>query len=90
MKILTNLEAAQADYDARKLKEDKENAESKRFVSPLAYNLMLEKHDWYYEYSDDHRVYSAGRRYRDMLLCHTRACPTLKEMYYEYKKKMMG
>lgn len=32
------------------------------------YYALLEKHDWYYEMSDDHRVWKAGVAARDNLV----------------------
>ena len=29
---------------------------------------MLEKHDWYYVYSDDHRYYKKGKASRDKIM----------------------
>ena len=29
---------------------------------------MLEKHDWYYDYSDDHRVFLRGSKQRQEIL----------------------
>ncbi len=31
------------------------------------YRAALKAHDWYYDYSDDHSVWSAGRAQRDQL-----------------------
>lgn len=37
------------------------------------YRQMLRNHDWTYEYSDDHRVWTAGRRAREALVAKQRA-----------------
>lgn len=37
-------------------------------IAVEAYTDMLKNHDWYYEYSDDHRYWSKGRNERDNIL----------------------
>lgn len=47
---------------------------------------MLKAHDWYYQYSDDHRVWSKGRAESQAIFAAMKANPELGKIYQEYKK----
>ena len=53
---------------------------------------LLKTHDWYYEYSDDHRVWQRGRDQRDEIRRQMDICCGLglndiaKAMYEKYSK----
>ena len=52
--------------------------EFNEFVNTLA------NHDWYYEFSDDHRVYTRGRDQRKTLENQSKDNPLLQEAYNLY------
>lgn len=47
---------------------------------------MLGYHDWYYEYSDDHRVWTKGRDAKDTLERIAKESPEHKKLYEEFAK----
>jgi hypothetical protein len=52
-----------------------------------SYNIfqgILEKHDWYYHYSDDHRVWSKGEEVSKLIAHIRRLDPVFEEMYLQY------
>lgn len=46
---------------------------------------MLERHDWYYAYSDDHRVWTKGREESDAIYKAMTDDVELRELYRNYK-----
>lgn len=54
---------------------------------------LLKTHDWYYEYSDDHRVWERGRNERDDIrrqrdiLCGLGMDEIADKMYEKYRPK---
>lgn len=54
---------------------------------------MLKNHDWYYEYSDDHGVWQAGRRSKGEVMAeltrlkNTEMSQRAIELFEKYKKK---
>jgi len=45
---------------------------------------MLANHDWYFEYSDDHKVWSRGRASRDRIFQVSKETPEHSKLYEEY------
>lgn len=45
-----------------------ETSQSSKTISLSDYWDMLDKHDWYYEFSDDNRVWQAGRQSETSIL----------------------
>ena len=50
---------------------------------------MLEKHDWFYHMSDDHRYYSAGVVVADKIRAITGKDPDCLKLYLEYQSYML-
>ena len=50
------------------------------------YYKSLKNHDWYYNYSDDHGVWSKGSREYARLQAIAQENPTLLRMYRDYSK----
>ena len=48
------------------------------------YLELLKQHDWYYYYSDDHRVYTKGRDNAQRLLNLSQDSPKLRQMYEKF------
>jgi hypothetical protein len=48
------------------------------------YFKRLESHDWYYNYSDDHRAWSKGSQESTRLQSIAQENPTLLRMYKDY------
>jgi len=48
------------------------------------YYDMLDKHDWFFDMSDDHSVWEAGRRARNKLKDIAWQSPAHKELYYRF------
>lgn len=49
-----------------------------------AYIKALSQHDWYYDYSDDHRVYSAGKHQQDRLIGQAQCHSIYRDAYQAY------
>ena len=47
---------------------------------------MLESHDWYYEYSDDHSQWNKGRQQRAAIMMAIQADETLLPLYDKFQK----
>lgn len=58
---------------------------SHKEITKEEYQDMLEKHDWYYEMSDDSRVYQSGTKNRLNLL---QLANSNKEFEQMYKDKL--
>ncbi|QZI94431.1 hypothetical protein MelnitzEXVC044M_150 [Methylophilales phage Melnitz EXVC044M] len=52
------------------------------------YFKQLRYHDWYYNYSDDHRVWKAGSANYDLIRDKSKENLTYKRMYNEFMKWM--
>jgi hypothetical protein len=52
------------------------------------YFKQLRYHDWYYNYSDDHRVWKAGSANYDLIRDKSKENVTYKRMYNEFTKWM--
>ncbi len=52
------------------------------------YFNRLTNHDWYYNYSDDHRVWKAGSANYDLIRDKSKENVTYKRMYNEFTKWM--
>ena len=52
------------------------------------YFKQLRYHDWYYSYSDDHRVWKAGSANSDLIRDKSKENVTYKRMYNEFTKWM--
>ena len=52
------------------------------------YFKQLRYHDWYYNYSDDHRVWKAGSANYDLIRDNSKENVTYKRMYNEFTKWM--
>ena len=48
------------------------------------YYDMLEKHDWYYSYSDDHKVWMRGNKAQDLLEELAEESEEFKDLYENY------
>lgn len=55
-------------------------------VTPKEFYAMLEQHDWFYGYSDDHRVWTAGSEANRKLQAIVQENPLLSRMYSDYAK----
>ena len=55
-------------------------------VSLAEYWDMLDRHDWYYPFSDDGRTYSAGKRDADRLIKLTMQSPEHAALYEAFEK----
>jgi hypothetical protein len=49
---------------------------------------MLEQHDWFYSYSDDHRVWTAGNEANRKLQSIIQENDVLTRMYVDYSKSV--
>jgi len=54
------------------------------------YFKQLRYHDWYYNYSDDHRVWKAGSANYDLIRDKSKENVTYKRMYNEFAKWMVS
>ena len=48
---------------------------------------MLENHDWYYEYSDDHSQWNKGRQQRAAIMMAIQADETLRHLYNKFRNQ---
>jgi len=55
-------------------------------VTPKEFYSMLEEHDWFYGYSDDHRVWTAGSEANRKLQAIIQEDSLLTRMYSDYAK----
>lgn len=53
-------------------------------MDPAVYFSQLEKHDWYYNYSDDHRVWTNGSAQAKRLQAIAQENPILIRMLKDY------
>lgn len=53
--------------------------------TPWEFYAQLNQHDWYYHYSDDHRVYQRGCDAEGRLRTIASKDPKLKELYDGFK-----
>ena len=53
-------------------------------MTPEAYLKKLQSHDWYYNYSDDNRVYNAGLAEERDLRAIARTDPELEQLFESY------
>lgn len=60
-----------------------------RQITKEEYAELLENHDWFYQYSDDFRVYRKGEEERSNLRAFARQCDELKLMYDKYVWKIL-
>jgi len=49
--------------------------------TPAKFYDLCERHDWWYEMSDDHRVWLAGGAAQAALVAHTKKNPALRPIY---------
>ena len=54
------------------------------------YQQLLDKHDWYYEFSDDPRVYKKGKQERRKLVSLAKSSEELASLYSQEHKKHFG
>lgn len=59
-------------------------------ISLKDYWNMLAQHDWFYEYSDDHRMYCEGRDNAQKLWQLAERDPAYKDLYIAYRKYVFG
>ena len=63
------------------------------YFHELSLDKMLENHDWYYQYSDDHRYYERGSKENDII--HNKIkelggwCPRIVTMWNKHAPKSM-
>ena len=74
---------SQDDIDAFKDEAGQVSSENIR-----EYFKELRYHDWYYNYSDDHRVWKAGSANYDLIRDKSKENLTYKRMYNEFTKWM--
>jgi hypothetical protein len=53
-------------------------------MSPSEFFKLLEKHDWYYHYSDDHRAWEKGSKESKRIQAIAQEIPLFLEMYRDY------
>ena len=53
-------------------------------MSLVEYFKELQGHDWYYEYSDDHSVWTKGRNKRHQLQALAQESEVMLRMYNDY------
>jgi hypothetical protein len=60
-------------------------------MSENEYRKLLEAHDWYYEFSDDHSVYKLGRvmqfKLRQLALSDKRLMQMYEDKLFEMRKR---
>lgn len=60
-------------------------------MSENEYRLLLEAHDWYYEFSDGHRAYKQGRamqaKLRQLALSDKRLMQMYEDKLFEIRKR---
>ena len=54
-------------------------------MTPTEFKTLLLDHDWTYMYSDDHRVYTKGRKEAETIQHHMRNNELFTKMYGEYR-----
>jgi len=50
--------------------------------------VMLKNHDWYYQYSDDYKVFCSGRDQLAKIQSIADSDPELKKVYDDYVKQL--
>ena len=53
------------------------------------YQTLLQKHDWHYQYSDDHRVWTRGRDEAAAIADLKRKVDPTGEIYRQYAPKVI-
>lgn len=56
-------------------------------ISLSDFEILLKKHDWSYNYSDDQAVWRAGRDSYLVLVNHAKYNPKLQDLFDVYKAK---
>jgi|TARA_Y100000310_G_scaffold44394_1_gene41431 hypothetical protein len=51
---------------------------------------MLNRHDWYYQFSDDHRIWSEGSKNSDQIRLLSDISPEHKKLYEGFCKHFFG
>ena len=57
-------------------------------ITKEQYAKMLDSHDWYYQFSDDHRVYRAGEANRRKLEHYAKIDGDCAAMYEQKRKEV--
>ena len=57
-------------------------------MSPSEFFKLLEKHDWYYQYSDDHRAWEKGSNESKRIQAIAQEIPLFLDMYRDYSNYM--
>ncbi len=57
-------------------------------MTPSEFFKLLEKHDWYYNYSDDHRAWEKGNSESKRIQSIAQEIPLFLDMYRDYSKFM--
>jgi len=57
-------------------------------MEPSEFFKLLEKHDWYYQYSDDHRAWEKGSNESKRIQAIAQEIPLFLDMYRDYSKFM--
>ena len=55
-----------------------------------SFYTMLKRHDWYYDYSDDHRVWKEGRENYDRLHTISRESTEHKKLWLSFNNWKSG
>lgn len=53
-----------------------------------AFYRLLEKHDWYFEFSDDHRVWTDGQSELESIERYAKTSDKHMKLYEDYKRHM--
>lgn len=91
---MANINKLKADIDARNAEIKKRNSENPA-PAPKSpeysiddYKSLLARHDWYYDYSDDHSVWTRGSRERSTLYKYLDAIDPDYKIWNEYAPEM--
>lgn len=57
-------------------------------MSKEKFRCMLENHDWYYEYSDNYKLFCSGRDQLSKIERIASSDPGLREIYDDFVKKL--
>lgn len=57
-------------------------------VSLREFYSMLENHDWYFDWSDDMRVYRAGKESLNKLISLSQVSPKHRELFQDFESYM--
>lgn len=89
---MANVMKQKAEIDAKNAEVEKSNSERSAPEAPKYsvddYKTLLARHDWFYNYSDDHSVWSRGSDERDQLYKYQDAIDPDYNIWNEYSPEM--